>query len=191
MNVYDFDGTIYDGDSTRDFIVFCAAHYPAVIARFPGAIAALCAYALGRLSRDEAKGRCLHVLAAVPDLTRAVSKFWDRSMPKVMRWYIDQRESDDLVISASPDFLVDEACRRLEIRGPIATLVDVHTMGMLTPNCRGEEKVRRLSAELPDARIEAFYSDSVSDEPIARIAQRAYLVCRGKISPWHLEENAS
>lgn len=184
MNAYDFDGTIYDGDSTRDFIAFCALRHPGVLARVPRAVLALCAHALGRLSRDKAKGRCLRVLSAVPDLEKEVSAFWDSHISKMMQWYLDQRQEDDLVISASPAFLVEEACRRLEIGRPIATNVDVRTMRMVSPNCRGGEKVRRLDTELPGAQIEAFYSDSASDEPLARVAERAYRVCRGKVLPW-------
>ena len=186
MNAYDFDGTIYDGDSTRDFIAFCALRYPGVLARVPGAVATLCAHALGKVSRDETKERCLRVLAVVPDLEGAVSAFWDRKMPRVMRWYLDQRKPDDLVVTASPSFLIKEACRRLGISRLIATEVDERTMRMLAPNCRGEEKVRRLDAELPGARIEAFYSDSVSDGPMARIADRAYIVRRGRVMPWNV-----
>ena len=32
IDVYDFDGTIYDGDSTVDFTRFCLRRHPAVLA---------------------------------------------------------------------------------------------------------------------------------------------------------------
>lgn len=31
MNVYDFDGTIYDGDSTVDFYLYCIRKHPWLI----------------------------------------------------------------------------------------------------------------------------------------------------------------
>lgn len=35
MNVYDFDETIYDGDSTVDFYKYCLRRRPYIIFRFP------------------------------------------------------------------------------------------------------------------------------------------------------------
>ena len=37
MNVYDFDGTIYDGDSTVDFLIYMYRKHPGLmIPRLPG-----------------------------------------------------------------------------------------------------------------------------------------------------------
>ena len=35
MNVYDFDETIYDGDSTVDFVKYSIIHQPKVLIYFP------------------------------------------------------------------------------------------------------------------------------------------------------------
>ena len=35
MNVYDFDETIYHGDSTRDFYFFCLKNYPKIAKYLP------------------------------------------------------------------------------------------------------------------------------------------------------------
>ena len=40
IDVYDFDGTIYDGDSTVDFTLFCLRRHPGVIAGLPRLIVA-------------------------------------------------------------------------------------------------------------------------------------------------------
>ena len=40
IDVYDFDGTIYDGDSTVDFVFFCLRRHPNVIAGLPHLVAA-------------------------------------------------------------------------------------------------------------------------------------------------------
>ena len=42
IDVYDFDGTIYDGDSTADFVLFCLRRHPGMILGAPRlAVAAL------------------------------------------------------------------------------------------------------------------------------------------------------
>ena len=35
MDVYDFDGTLYRGDSTADFVRWCARRYPRVVTTLP------------------------------------------------------------------------------------------------------------------------------------------------------------
>ena len=35
IDVYDFDGTIYDGDSTFDFVRFCMRSHPAMLLGLP------------------------------------------------------------------------------------------------------------------------------------------------------------
>lgn len=54
-----------------------------------------------------------------------------------------------------------------------------------TPNCKGEEKVRRIYAAFPDAaECEIWaYSDSTDDKPMLRMATHPYLVEGGKIIP--------
>ena len=39
MNLYDFDETIYDGDSTRDFVLYCYKNYPRTLAYLPRQLA--------------------------------------------------------------------------------------------------------------------------------------------------------
>ena len=68
--------------------------------------------------------------------------------------------------------------------------MDKRTGKMYGRNCHGEEKVRRFYAAHPGAVTEAFYSDSLSDTPMARIAQRAYLIIdKGQTTvPWPEEK---
>lgn len=89
----------------------------------------------------------------------------------------------DLIISASPDFLILPICKRLNVRG-IASKVNPQTGELLGPNCRGEEKVKRFNEVYPNETIDDFYSDSLSDLPLASIAHHAYLVKNQKICSW-------
>ena len=51
-------------------------------------------------------------------------------------------------------------------------------------NCHGKEKVRRFYEVWPDGVIDDFYSDSYSDDPLARISKRAFLVKGDKLLKW-------
>ena len=95
-------------------------------------------------------------------------------------------QPDDLVVSASPEFLLAPACRRLGIRPPIASRVDARTGRYTGLNCKGAEKVSRFREQYPDAEIGQFYSDSRSDAPLAHLARRAFLVRGDSYTSWEV-----
>lgn len=53
IDVYDFDGTIYDGDSTVDFTRFCLRRHPGVLAGLPKLLGTI-ASAGGRQTQPDA-----------------------------------------------------------------------------------------------------------------------------------------
>lgn len=183
MNVYDFDGTIYPGDSTVDFWKYCVRRHPACLRALPGAILSACAYFLRLCGKERFKERFYRFLRDIPDVETEVETFWDEHIGLIYPWYFKHRKANDLVISASPEFLLAPACRRLDAE-LLASQVDQKTGALLGPNCRGEEKVRRFRRKFGDAPIEEFYSDSDSDAPLARLAERAYMVKDGVPAPW-------
>ena len=98
-------------------------------------------------------------------------------------WYQAQRREDDVIVSASPEFLLAPIAAQLGAR-LIASRVDPFTGQYDGENCHGAEKVRRFQAEFGAAQPDAFYSDSLSDAPMARLATRAYLVRGERVLPW-------
>lgn len=184
MNVYDFDKTIYQGDSTLDFYFFCVRRHPSVILCLPHQMSAAAAYALKRCSKTLFKEKFYCFLKQIGDIDIEVSLFWNLNEHKIKKWYLEQKQPDDLVISASPQFLLNDICKRLEISEPIASAVDKNSGKYTGLNCYGEEKVRRFREKFPDKQIDCFYSDSRSDEPMARIARQAFLVSNVKITNW-------
>ena len=122
----------------------------------------------------------------MPDIDRAVEAFWDEYFPRVNRWYLDHQQPDDIIISASPEFLIAVPAGRLGLR-LLASRVDRHTGETEGENCHGEEKVRRLREAYPEVEIREFYSDSLSDTPLAKLADKAYLVKGQELLPWITE----
>ena len=183
MNLYDFDHTIYPGDSTLDFWRFCLLRHPGALLSLPGAVLYGGLFRLGLCSRETFKGRFYRFLRHVPNAEREAEAFWDRNLSRIYPWYLERRRGDDLILSASPEFLIRPACRRLGVEG-IATQVSPETGALRGPTRRGEEKAVRLRRARPEALVEEFYSDSLSDTPLARLALRAYLVKAGQPQPW-------
>ena len=186
MNVYDFDGTLYDGDSTMDLYKYCLLRRPYIIVCLPGQFIARSSYKKGKIDRTQLKERYYRFFRYV-DIEKMSRKFWDSHMDRIFDWYVDLHNDDDLVISASPEFHIKEICSRLGISEVIASQVDPRT-GLYTGiNCRDEEKVRRFKEVYGDADIDDFYSDSEHDLPLARLAKRAFLVKDGEITDWEME----
>lgn len=184
MNVYDFDQTIFDGDSTLLFYLFCLRKHPTLLHEFPGQFQAFIKYKMGKIEKREFKEKFYCFLKKVPDIKTAVNDFWDEKQYRIKEWYKVRQRKDDLIISASPEFLLEEICRRLSIVNLIASKVDQNTGKFLSENCYGKEKVNRFLKEFPETELKEFYSDSYSDEPMAVLAKDAFIVKGSKIMRW-------
>ena len=184
MNVYDFDKTIFYPDSSRTFFLYCLKRFPGTVLRTaPGILSAALRYAFGAIGTKELKEELFSFLRSLDDPEAVVKSFWNTHFSGIGEWYLRQKKPDDLIITASPEFLVCEAGRRLGVE-VIGTRMDIRTGRIEGENCHDEEKIRRFREVFPDAGIEAFYSDSLSDTPLAQIADRAFLVDKGKLSAW-------
>ena len=185
---YDFDKTIYNGDSTAHFIFYCLKRQPSLLRFVPvWGWNALLWKVLRLRSKTEFKEKLYGYFAAVRDMDGYLNDFWDSHFQNIKGWYLDQKRDDDVIISASPEFLLQPAIDRLGIRNFMASRVDKHTGKYEGENCWGEEKVRRFHEQMPDAEIESFYSDSRSDTPMARLAtSQNWLVKGDRLIPWDL-----
>lgn len=185
MNIYDFDKTIYDGDSTADFVKFCAKKYKKTWLTLIPTAWAFFLYAIGIYTKTRFKEKMYGFLRYVPDTDTAVSEFWDSHEKNILDYYKASKRDDDIIISASPEFLLKPICERLGITRLIASRVDKSTGRYTGENCWGGEKTKRLLAEYGIEHCDKFYSDSFSDTPLAEIADEAYIVRKNELTPWN------
>lgn len=176
--VYDFDGTIYRGDSSVDFFLFTFQRHPFSIIRIlPSLMVAFLQYFLKKIKKEQLKEIFFSFLKYIPNTMEHVEKFWQQHLRKIKKWYLEKKDhSKDVIISASPEFLLEIPSREMKIYKLIASKVDSHSGHFLSPNCYGKEKVVRLKAECPEMKIKECYSDSASDYPILKLAKFAYMV---------------
>ena len=184
MNVYDFDNTILRGDSSVRFFAYCLRHFPRMWRDLPGQLANGLMYVIKLRDKQSAKQRMFRYLTLIGDVDDAVAAFWKANQHRIKPWYTAQHRDDDVVISASPEFLVRPACERAGIRTVIGSPVDKRSGHFLVRNCHDVEKVNRFRARFPGQSIENFYSDSRSDAPLAAIARHAWLVKGDRLLPW-------
>lgn len=184
VNVYDFDGTIYNGDSSVDIYFFLLKRYPKLIAFFPKQMLGIVKYKLHLSSKEEMKEMYFSFLKGVRTDKTFVDDFWKQNQNKIKEWYLKQKRKDDVIISASPEFLLKPICDILGIDNLIATKVELSSGKFLSKNCQGAEKVVRFEEIFSEAEIEAFYSDSKSDTYMAKLATKAFLIKNNWIIDW-------
>ncbi len=185
MNVYDFDKTIYDGDSSFDFYKYCLLKYPSVWRHLPIVLWFGAGFALGIVKKHDFKNRFFKFSLLLPDIDKAVSAFWDKNISKIKKFYLKTQRPDDLIISASPRFILAEICKRLGITELLCTETDPKTASIIGENCYGEEKVKRFDkAGYKRDEVESFYSDSTSDSPLAALAKEAFIVTGEELTAW-------
>ena len=176
MNVYDFDGTIYDGDSSIDFYLFCIKRKPSILFRsiikqLSGAIL----YAIKRIPKEKYKEKYFSFLKYVSTNDQLLNDFWSTKSKKIKKWYLNQKAKSDVIISASPEFLLKPICNRLGV-SLIASKVDPSTGRFAGKNCHGQEKVKRFTELYPNETIEEFYTDSKVDLPLTELSTKVFFV---------------
>ena len=188
MNVYDFDKTIYYDDSTSDFYLFSLKRHPKVAAHFPKTAGAFILYLLRIKTKTQFKEVMYEFLHEV-DIKNDLPDFWETHKHKIKPFYIKHKQPDDVIISASPEFLLKPICDELGIKYMMASKVDPVTGKYTGINCHGKEKVRRFEEKFGDAVIDEFYSDAYCDTPLAEKAVNSYMVKRDRISEWKFKKN--
>ncbi len=183
MNVYDFDKTIFDGDSTRRFYFFALKKHPKLALLLPYQGIMAIPFALKLMKKTDFKERFYKFLKLIPDVDSLVSEFWAENECRIKRFYRSRKMHSDIIISASPEFLLEPICKKLGVT-LIASKVDKHTGKYDGLNCYGEEKVNRFLERFPYDKIKNFYSDSLSDAPLALIAKKSYIVKGERLIDW-------
>lgn len=184
MNAYDFDKTIYHYDSTVRFYLWCVRRYPRIMRRWGRLIKDVLLYKTKKITKHVYMERFYTYLRDVPDVPQEVERFWDANMKHMHSWYRQTHRPDDVVLSASPTFLIRPALERLKVMHIYGSPMNAETCLYEGERCHGEGKVRYFRAAFGDAEIENFYSDSHSDDPMAEISRKAWLVKGEKLFPW-------
>ena len=175
MNAYDFDGTIYHPDASVGFAFWCMNRHPLLyITFFPKALWGFIQYKRGKMTRARMARRFFSYLGKVDDLDAQIERFWDKHEKNISAWYLAQRRSDDLIISASPTCIIEPIAKRLGVQF-VATEYD-REYGVFLNNLMMAKEKAKYIIDHGFPVIENFYSDSLMDTPLALCAEKAHLV---------------
>lgn len=176
MKGYDFDKTIYKNDSSTEFFVYMIFSRPYLLLFAPWFLIVLALYGMKLMSKKRVKECLFFFVPWYSNIDRIVDKFWSKNANKIQDWYAKQKADDDIVISASLSFIIKPVMEMLNIKNWIATNYSVKTGKIYGDNCYGEAKKVEFDRLYKGQKLEAFYSDSLSDLPMMKVAEKAYLV---------------
>lgn len=182
VNIYDFDKTIYDGDSSIDFFLYCLKRKKSIILILPKIIISYVLYFLRIKNKKYVKENYFSFLKKINNVESFVSDFWSKKIYKIKKFYLSKSSHEsDIVITASPEFLIRPLKEKLNFYDVIGSVVNPKTGKFESENCKGEEKVKRFNEKYNNFKVINTYTDSYSDIPIINIADNAYLVKKEKI----------
>lgn len=175
MNVYDFDKTIYPTDCSIKFCFWCMNRHPKLyFTFFPKALRLLILRKMGKIPEYLLQREFFRYLTLVDDFDEQIERFWDKNEKKISEWYIKQKRPDDLIISASPSCVLEPIIKRLGVNF-MASEYD-RKYGVFVNNMMFAKEKARYIIDHGFPVIDNFYSDSLSDTPLALCAEKAYLV---------------
>lgn len=187
IDVYDFDGTIYDGDSTVDFVRFALRRHPLVIAGLPRVARAAIRLAAGRSGLTQFKSALFHEMSRRFSLEAEADAFWksERTRAKLGAWFAGTpRDLPIVIASASPEFELCHAARLLGVSRLIGTQCDLKTGELTGPNCKGEQKIAQIREAIGEFEVRAMYTDDErADAALLAIAREKYIVTHGQVKP--------
>lgn len=181
LYLYDFDGTIYDGDSSVDFFKFCLKKDKRMYKMIFPIIFKYLKYKSKYLTLTELKEYIFSFLKYFDNREQLVKEFWQTHNKQIKNFYLAKKHDQDIIISASPAFLLSPICNELKVKDLIASDVDINNGHFNKLNNRGEEKVKMLQKKYPNAEIMTMYSDSMHDKPLLDLAHKSYFVKGDKI----------
>lgn len=196
--VYDFDKTIYGGESGTNFFTYYVGKYP--LNAFIFALAYIKEIFLYLIRVTDLK--CLKERFYIflekhnkEEIQEIVDGFWEKYRREIYGWtkqeLKENKKEAELVIvtSATPLFLIDKFVKELgydivfgtEFEGDKGEKFISRIEG---ENNKGEEKVKKLNRWAMengiDYRIIKFYSDSLADKPLFDISEKKYWIRNGK-----------
>ena len=175
MNVYDFDGTIFPSNCAVGFCIWCLNRHPKLWFTFaPKTLIVIIKKKLGKVSEAYMLRKFFGYLTLVKDFDVQIEKYWNKNEKRIASWYLDQKSPDDLIISASPTCIIEPIAKRLGVHF-MASDYD-REYGVFVNNLMYAKEKAKYIIDHGFPVIDNFYSDSLSDTPIALCAEKAHLV---------------
>lgn len=176
MNVYDFDETVFEGDSEERFFKYLKTIPGFRLVRMKFRFWEFFSKKLGWMDRTVARQIQYSFLKRVPDIDAMLEDYWDMAIKYMKPWYLEVKRPDDIIASGTPAFLMIPAIKRLGLTGLVATDMDKKT-GKITGHFAVDKyKLEYFKLKYDSTKIDKFYSDAYSDHFLADVAKQAWFI---------------
>ena len=182
--VFDFDGTLYSGDSFIDFCLFYYQKKPLriwyVIIQGWGFVR----WKTRRITTTQFKSIFVGFLRAdsEAEILRIAHLFWSKNRKfkvQILNEFYKWKKEDVVltIVSASPYLFLYPIAAQLGADVILATaLLPAKNRHLILENCRGEIKINRLKDYFGPYELLAAYSDHEDDIPLLIMAHAGYFV---------------
>jgi len=186
MNAYDFDNTIYDGESIYDFFIFCLKKDKRLYLYFPKVFLRLIEYKMNVLKIEKLYQTAEEIIKSFikknkNNFNELIKEFWDKNKNKLKPQFLNMLKKEDLIITGCPNFLINYIKEELKVKNIICTEYNFETK-KLEFICLGKNKVKAFNEKFKDIKINKFYTDSLIDIPFMEMSKEVYLVKGNQIT---------
>ena len=185
MKVFDFDNTLYHGESSLDFYFFMVRDNHRILRCLPVILWNTVKYKLCIVDRERLEktiNSCLKVMIKDrQSVERLIASFWPKYEHKLDKKMLRLVGKEDLIFSAGPRFLLDGIRERLGTRNIICTEVDLDCREIVFFNFK-DNKMKRFQEQFGNQKIDTFFTDSYNDKAMMEISEKVFIVKKGRIS---------
>ena len=182
MQAFDFDNTIYKGESAFDFALFAfKKNKRFILYTFP-LIRLLIKYKRCKMTPDEFTdelNKYIYIIvgnkALIEDL---VVEFWSIYDKNLYLNMLEKIHFNDVIVTTCPNFIMKGIQKRLRTKNILCTDVDLKR-GKINYLNFGDNKVRLFKKKYPNRIIKNLYTDSYNDKPFMEFSKNVYLVNHG------------
>lgn len=182
--VFDFDNTIYNGESAVDYAFYMIRHNKKIIRFIPTILLSLAGYKLCLLSKEKLESIINKVFDGVMDgkvsFKDFVEPFWESHSNKLNSTILKRIKPGDVIISAGPVFLLEGITEIIKTDKIVGSELDFDKRRITWFNF-GDNKVKRYRQLYGDNTVDAFYTDSYYDKDMMMISRDVYILKRGRI----------
>ncbi|ADU21983.1 haloacid dehalogenase-like hydrolase [Ruminococcus albus] len=184
IKVFDFDNTLYHGESSVDLAFYMIRRNKRILLYVPSILINLAKYKMCLVDKEKAEQSINEFLKiAVKDKYEAadiVKCFWKENSHRLDKNMIKRISKNDVIITAGPDMLIDGIRDKLGNDNILSSVIDPDKREMIYFNF-GENKARRYKEIYGDTPIDSFYTDSFNDKPLMKLADKVYIVEKGRL----------
>ena len=189
--VFDFDKTLFKKDSFLSLYKFIVIKYPIRFIYLPIQVLSGMLYLFKILNAKTFKSYFLFYLynMKLEILAANLEEFWSQNQQfnqKLLSLIQTLNNSGitTVVVSASPTLFIKKACNELGIKHVIGTELSYQNgkYKIVGKNCRGREKISRLSSFFEDdIEIIWAFSDNKDDQDLLNMSKNSFWIKNGKL----------